>query len=112
MSVGITTAAARHALLIGGADPEPRLIVTLRHDLAADARGKRLVFAAPASGADAHGEAVDPERGRQVWVAGRDVPKFGPDVTINAATDASLASLATLPPGSYRVQAVRPRRLL
>jgi hypothetical protein len=41
-----------------------------------------------------------------VWVAGRDVPKFGPHVTIDGATDASPASLATLPPGGYRVQAV------
>ncbi|WP_436804889.1 hypothetical protein [Sphingomonas sp. DT-51] len=121
------TAVARHAgvskltrlllasvsagLLIGAADPEPRLIVTLRPDLAADARGRLLVFATPASGAVARGDAADLERGRQVWVTGRDVSRFGPEraVTIDATTDAVSARLATLAPGSYRVQAVLDR---
>jgi hypothetical protein len=104
-------ASASAVLLIGAADPAPRLIVTLRPGLAADARGRLLVFAAPASGAEAHGEAVDLERGRQVWVAGRDVAGFGPgrSVKIDAATDAFPASLATLRPGSYRMQAVLDR---
>lgn len=104
-------ASASAALLIGAADPEPRFIVTLRPDLAADARGRLLVFAAPASGADARGAAVDLDRGRQVWVAGRDVAGFsgGRSVTIDAATEAFPASLASLAPGSYRVQAVLDR---
>ena len=85
--------------------------MTLRPDLAADARGRLLVFAAPASGADARGAAVDLDRGRQVWVAGRDVAGFsgGRSVTIDAATEAFPASLASLAPGSYRVQAVLDR---
>jgi hypothetical protein len=80
-------ASASAALLLGAAAPAPRLIVTLQPDLAADARGRLLVFAAP----------------------GRDVAGFGPghSVTIDAATDAFPASLATLRPGSYRVQANR-----
>jgi NAD(P)-dependent dehydrogenase (short-subunit alcohol dehydrogenase family) len=59
------------------------------------------VFATPASGADAHGgDAVDLERGRQVWVAGRDVAGFGQgrSVTIDGVTDAFPTSLATLRP--------------
>ncbi|WP_281422856.1 hypothetical protein [Sphingomonas yunnanensis] len=40
--------------------------MTLRPGLAADARGRLLVFAAPATGAHAHRDAVDLERGRQV----------------------------------------------
>lgn len=104
-------ASAAAALLIGAAEPEPRLTVTLRPDLAADARGRLLVFAAPASGGEAPGDAVDLERGRPVWVAGRDVAGFGAgfSVTIDATTDAFPASLATLRPGSYRVQAVLDR---
>lgn len=104
-------ASAAAALLIGAAEPEPRLTVTLRPDLAADARGRLLVFAAPASGGEAPGDTVDLERGRPVWVAGRDVAGFGAgsSVTIDATTDAFPASLATLRPGSYRVQAVLDR---
>ncbi|MHC9419827.1 alpha/beta hydrolase-fold protein [Sphingomonas citri] len=105
-------ASASAALLIGAAEPAPRLIVTLRPDLAADVRGRLLVFATPASGADARGgDAVDLERGQHVWVAGRDVAGFGPgrSVTIDRATDAYPASLASLAPGSYRVQAVLDR---
>ncbi|MBB3472119.1 esterase family protein [Sphingomonas sp. BK345] len=105
-------ASASAALLIGAAEPAPRLIVTLRPDLAADARGRLLVFATPASGADARGgDAVDLERGRHVWVAGRDVAGSEPgrSVTIDGATDAFPASLASLAPGSYHVQAVLDR---
>jgi hypothetical protein len=82
-----------------------------RPDLPADARGRLLVFAAPASDADARDEAVDLERGRQVWVAGRDVAGFGAgrSVTIDAATDAFPTTHASLAPGSYRVQAVLDR---
>jgi hypothetical protein len=81
------------------------------------ARSRRCAGQAVAFVHRTYPEAASERRGRarrsgrpgarcQVWVAGRDVPKFGPHVTIDGATDASPASLATLPPGGYRVQAV------
>lgn len=99
------------SLLIGAAEPETRFAVTLQSDLADDASGRLLVFAAPATSENMKSDAVDLERGGGVSVAARDVPSFGArrSVTIDTLTRAFPKSFATLAPGSYRVQAVLDR---
>jgi len=99
------------SLLIGAAEPEMRIAVTLQSDLAKDASGRLLVFAAPATSENMTSDAVDLERAGGVSVAARDVPSFGANrsVTIDTLTGAFPKSFATLAPGSYRVQAVLDR---
>lgn len=99
------------SLLIGAAEPETRVAVTLQPDLAEDASGRLLVFAARATSGNMTSDAVDLERGEDVSVAARDVASFGTSrsATINTRTAAFPASFATLAPGTYRVQAVLDR---
>jgi uncharacterized protein (DUF2141 family) len=98
--------------LMSAAMPETRITVTLPQGLAGDAGGRLLVFAEPATPANATADAVDlgnPDE--SVAVAARDVTRFGPErrTTIDTAEAAFPASFATLPPGSYRVQVVLDR---
>lgn len=99
------------SLLIGAAEPGMRFAVTLQSDLAKDASGRLLVFAAPATSENMTSDAVDLERGGGVSVAARDVPSFGASrsVTIDARTGAFPKNFATLAAGTYRVQAVLDR---
>jgi len=99
--------------LIGAAMPETRFAVTVPPGLADDARGRLLVFAEPATPANADADAVDvggPE-GPAVSVAARDVAGFGAGraVTIDTQETAWPGSFASLAPGRYRVQAVLDR---
>ncbi len=64
------------SLLIGAAEPETRVAVTLQPDLAEDASGRLLVFAARATSENMTSDAVDLERGEDVSVAARDVASF------------------------------------
>lgn len=64
------------ALLIGAADPETRIAVTLQPDLVKDASGRLLVFAVPATRENMASDAVDLERGGDVSVVARDVASF------------------------------------
>ncbi|MDX3899350.1 MAG: alpha/beta hydrolase-fold protein [Sphingobium sp.] len=99
------------SLLIGAAEPETRFAVTLQPDLADDASGRLLVFAAPATNENMTSDAVDLERAGGVSVAARDLPSFGASrsVTIDTLRGAFPRSFTTLAPGSYRVQAVLDR---
>jgi uncharacterized protein (DUF2141 family)/alpha-beta hydrolase superfamily lysophospholipase len=99
------------SLLIGAAAPATRIAVTLQPDLAKDASGRLLVFAAPATSETVTSDAVDLERAGGVSVAARDVARFGAgcSVTIDTLTGAFPKSFARLAPGRYRVQAVLDR---
>jgi enterochelin esterase-like enzyme/uncharacterized protein (DUF2141 family) len=110
-AIRLILASGLASLLIGAAEPETRIAVTLQSDLVKDASGRLLVFAAPASNENRESDAVDLERGGGVSVVAREVPSFGisRSVTINASTAAFPESFATLAPGTYRVQAVLDR---
>jgi enterochelin esterase-like enzyme len=98
--------------LMGAALPEARIVVTLPPDAETAAGGRLLVFAEPATAANAAVAAVDVgDPIAKVAVAGRDVSDFGPDrrATIDTNDGAFPTGFATLPPGDYRVQAVLDR---
>jgi len=100
------------ATLLGAAMPETRFAVTLPPDVAADAGGRLLLFAEPATPANASAETVDTgESGGEVSVAGRDVAGFGARhiATIDTQEAAFPKGFAALAPGEYRVQAVLDR---
>jgi enterochelin esterase-like enzyme/uncharacterized protein (DUF2141 family) len=110
-AIRVLLASGSAFLLIGAAEPETRFTVTLQSDLAEDATGRLLVFAAPATSENATSDTIDLERGGEVSVAARDVASFGTSrsATIDIRTSAFPASFATLAPGTYRVQAVLDR---
>lgn len=110
-AIRLVVLSASASLLIGAAQPELRFAVTLQSDLAKDASGRLLLFAAPATSETMTRDAVDLERGEGVSVAARDVPGFGADrsVTIDTRAGAFPKSFAALAPGTYRVQAVLDR---
>lgn len=101
------------AALGGAALPETRLTVTLPVDLAADARGRLLVFAEPATAANAGADEVDTDAANRngVAVAARDVAGFGADrsVTIDLSQLAYPQNFAAAARGDYRVQIVFDR---
>lgn len=109
----IPSAAVAAVLLAGASPPDTQFEVVLPPTLAGDAGGRLLIFTEPATAANEGADAVDLNGADQqsVSVAGRDVAGFGParSVTIDAGDAAYPAGLATLPPGSYRVQAVLDR---
>lgn len=110
-AIPLILASGSAAFLIGAAEPETRIAVTLQSDLVEDAGGRLLVFAAPATSENMTSDAIDLERGGGISVAGRDISSFGANrfVTIDASTAAFPDSLAALAPGTYRVQAVLDR---
>ncbi len=98
--------------LIGAASPGTRIGVNLPKALAGDAGGRLLVFAEPATPANASADAVDlVEPNGTVSVAARDVAGFGTgrSVTIDTQTIAFPKGFAELAPGTYRVQVVLDR---
>lgn len=99
--------------LTGAAAPENRLTVTLPRALVEDAGGRLLVFAEPATPDNEDTDTVDIGDGdrREVFVAGRDVARFGPGrvAVVDAGRNAFPHSMAALPPGLYRMQAVLDR---
>lgn len=107
----IILAAASAPLLIGAAEPDVGIAVTLQSDLAEDACGRLLVFVAPETSENTTSVSVDLQRGGNVSIAGRDVASFGADrsVKVDTRIEAFPASFATLRPGNYRVQAVLDR---
>lgn len=98
------------AALGGAALPETRLTVTLPADLAPDAHGRLLVFAEPATAANASADEVgsDASNRNGVAVAARVVAGFGPgrSVTIDLSELAYPQDFAATVKGDYRVQVV------
>lgn len=98
--------------LTGTALPEGRVAVTLPADVNAAAGGRLLIFAEPATAANAVADDVDlGEPEAKVSVAGRDTSDFGPNRRAVVDTNRSVFPIgfASLPPGDYRVQAVLDR---
>lgn len=92
--------------LLGAALPETRFVVSLPPGAKSDAHGRLLIFAEPATTANAAATSIDigPD---DVAVAGRDVSSFGDkrSVTIDTQEAAYPSGFAALTPGMYRVQA-------
>lgn len=98
--------------LMAAALPETRIVVTHPANEENGAGGRLLVFAEPATAANAATDIVDvgaPEA--KVAVAGRDVWDFGPDrrAAVEMNDVAFPTGFAALPPGEYRLQAVLDR---
>jgi S-formylglutathione hydrolase FrmB len=104
----IVTAAA--IVLAGATGPETRIAVTLPIVSAKDAGGRLLVFAEPATPANASADTIDAGGldTERLSVAGRDVTTFasGRSVTINTDETAFPTGFSGFPPGDYRVQVV------
>jgi hypothetical protein len=98
---------------LGAASPETRFAVIPPQTVAADATGRLLIFAEPATPANADRDYVDVDApdSKDVSVAARNVAGFGPahSVTIDTQQTAFPAGFATMAPGDYRVQAVLDR---
>jgi enterochelin esterase-like enzyme len=96
--------------LLGAAMPETRIAVTLPSGSGGDARGRLLLFAAPATPENPSADAVDIDSAG-VSVAARDVASFGRDrsATIDTQQIAYPEGFAALTPGDYRVQVVLDR---
>ena len=108
----LLTAVAAFALP-GAAMPETRIAVTLPSGFPADAKGRLLIFAEPATSTNAADDAVDigrPDR-PDISVAARDVTGFGANRTVMIDTQETAVpnGFASLAPGTYRVQAVLDR---
>ncbi|WP_404712244.1 alpha/beta hydrolase [Sphingomonas sp. MMS24-J13] len=99
--------------LLGAAMPETRFTVTLPATLAADAGGRLLLFAEPATPENANADAVDTDASDKngVSIAACDVMGFGAarSVTIDTQQRAFPTGFATIAPGTYRVQIVLDR---
>lgn len=98
--------------LVGAAIPETRFAVTLPSGAAQDAGGRLLVFAERATPENAGIDSVDLDADpHPVFVAARDVTRFGQDriVTIDTQATAFPSGFAAMPPGLYRVQVVLDR---
>lgn len=101
------------ATLLGASPgPETRFVVALPAGIG-DARGRLLLFAEPATPANATEAEVDTDAAdaHGVFVAARDVSAFGPAhaVVLDAAARSFPLRFTALPPGDYRVQAVLDR---
>ena len=96
--------------LLGATLPETRVAVTLPDGFAADASGRLLLFAQPATPENANTDAVDMDSDG-TSVAARDVDGFGPQRTamLDTQEGAYPRGFATLVPGTYHVQAVLDR---
>ena len=88
--------------LLGAALPETRFAVTVSSELAADARGRLLLFAEPLTPQNATADEVDTDASDRngVSLAARDVTNFGPTHIItldarNTAYPGDFASIAT-----------------
>jgi hypothetical protein len=99
--------------LLGATTPEARIAITLPPGVMADAGGRLLLFAEPATSANVSAAAVDlgASEHSSVTVAARDVATFRHErsVTIDTQDLAFPTGFASLAPGLYRVQAVLDR---
>lgn len=101
--------AATAAVAASGVSTD-RIIATLPPSIAADATGRLLVFLEPSTAANAQTDMVD-VGADDVFVAGQDVVGFGEAHATIADLQVATASkpIATMPPGSYRMQVVLDR---
>jgi hypothetical protein len=99
--------------LLGATMPETRFAVSLPPGLADDAAGRLLIFATPATPANAQADAVDLDESGTAGlsIAARDVAGFGAGrtVTIDTQQTAFPTGFEAMAPGDYRVQAVLDR---
>lgn len=99
--------------LLGAAVPETRFAVTMPPGLAADASGRLLLFAEPATPGNAQADEVDTDATDRngVSVAARDVTGFGPGrtVALDAGETAFPRDFVQLAKGDFRVQVVLDR---
>jgi len=99
--------------LLGASIPETRFAVTLSSAFPADASGRLLLFAEPATPGNVNADGVDVggADGDGVSVAARDVAGFGDEraVMIDTQETAFPKSFAATTPGAYRVQVVLDR---
>lgn len=100
-------------VLMGAAAPHADVAVELPIKLAPDAAGRLLVFAEPATPANAAADSIDVAEPGQptVSVAARDGASFGKRriVTVDTERNAFPDGFSALRPGAYRVQVVLDR---